>query len=192
MTQFCYVKISSTKQNERLNLVLMDDPGRVRSQITSVVCKIQRFDFDCNLVLTGKVIIPSGAALHIIIVWWLYWSRTRISSFSHLKNLYNMLCYRGNTQATNRAVLIHEHTSRYSWSTTGHKLQFQGNCSLTNIRGVTVSGKHKLHMSSLGIFTVTLSKFYDTFSMKVLVKAPVVPHKYSYSARADCACGFVG
>ena len=46
----------------------MDDPGRVRSQITSVVCKIQRFDFDCNLVLTGKVIIPSGAALHIIIV----------------------------------------------------------------------------------------------------------------------------
>ena len=59
--QFCYVKIFST--NQYGNLVLLDDPGRVRSQITSVVRQIQRFDFDCNLVVTGKVIIPSDAAL---------------------------------------------------------------------------------------------------------------------------------
>jgi hypothetical protein len=40
------------------NLVLLDDdPGRViRSQITSVVCQIQRFDFDCNMVVTRKLI----------------------------------------------------------------------------------------------------------------------------------------
>jgi hypothetical protein len=39
--------------------LLLDDPGRVRSHIISVVCQIQRFDFDCNLVnlVTGKVII---------------------------------------------------------------------------------------------------------------------------------------
>ena len=59
--QFCYVKIFSINYNK--NLYLLDDPGRVRSQITSVVHQIQRFDFDCNLVVTGKVIIPSGAAL---------------------------------------------------------------------------------------------------------------------------------
>ena len=35
----------------------MDDPGRVRSQIINVVCQIQRFDFDCILVLSRKVII---------------------------------------------------------------------------------------------------------------------------------------
>ena len=54
-------KKSSTNHNG--NLVLLEDPGRVKSQITSVVCQIQRFDFGCNLVLTGKVIIPSRAAL---------------------------------------------------------------------------------------------------------------------------------
>ena len=54
--QLCYVKLFSTNQN--VNLVLLDDPGRVRSQITSVVCQIQRFDFDCNLVVTRKLIIP--------------------------------------------------------------------------------------------------------------------------------------
>jgi hypothetical protein len=53
--QFCYVKLFSTNQNR--NLVLLDDPRRVRSQITSVVCQIQRFDFDRNLVVTRKVII---------------------------------------------------------------------------------------------------------------------------------------
>ena len=53
--QFCYVKIFST--NPDGNLVLLDDPGRVRSQITSVVCQIQRFDFDCILVVSRKVII---------------------------------------------------------------------------------------------------------------------------------------
>jgi hypothetical protein len=35
--------------------VLLDDPGRVRSQITSVVYQIQRFDFDCNLVVARKL-----------------------------------------------------------------------------------------------------------------------------------------
>ena len=55
MYQFCYVKVYSTNQN--INLVLLDDPGRVRSHITSVVCQIQRFDFDCNLVVTRKVIM---------------------------------------------------------------------------------------------------------------------------------------
>jgi hypothetical protein len=43
----------------------LDDPGRVRSQITSVVCKIQRFDFDCNLVVTRKVIIRTRAPLRL-------------------------------------------------------------------------------------------------------------------------------
>jgi hypothetical protein len=41
--------------------MLLDNPGRVRSQITSVVpqihAQIQRFDFDRNLALTRKVII---------------------------------------------------------------------------------------------------------------------------------------
>jgi hypothetical protein len=36
---------------------LLDDPGRVRSQITIAVCQIQRFDFGCNLVVMGKIII---------------------------------------------------------------------------------------------------------------------------------------
>ena len=40
------VKIFSTNQDG--NLVLLDDPGRVRSQIISVVCQKQ-LDFDCNL-----------------------------------------------------------------------------------------------------------------------------------------------
>ena len=53
--QFCYVKVFSTNHNG--NLVLLDYPGRVRSQITSVVCQIQRFDFDCILVVSRKVII---------------------------------------------------------------------------------------------------------------------------------------
>jgi hypothetical protein len=62
--QFCYIKLFSTNQNE--NLVLLDDPGRVRSQITSVVYQIQRFDFDFNLVVTRKLIIliPAGLGLN--------------------------------------------------------------------------------------------------------------------------------
>ena len=52
--QFCYAKIFSTNQDG--NLIPLDDPGRVRSQIASVVCQIQWFDFDCNLVVTRKVI----------------------------------------------------------------------------------------------------------------------------------------
>ena len=59
--QFCYVKIFSTNHNG--NLLLLDDPGRVRSQITSVVCQIQRFDFECNLVVMRKVIIRIPAVL---------------------------------------------------------------------------------------------------------------------------------
>ena len=50
MYQLSYVKIFITNQNG--NLVLLDDPSRVRSQIISVVCQIQRFDFNCNLVVT--------------------------------------------------------------------------------------------------------------------------------------------
>ena len=61
--QFCYVKLFSTKQNG--NLVLLDDPGRVRSQIISVVSQIQRFDFDCNLVVSRKVIIRIPAVLRL-------------------------------------------------------------------------------------------------------------------------------
>jgi hypothetical protein len=53
--QFCYVKLFST--NQKRNLLLLDDPGRVRSHITSVVCQIEQFDFDCNMVVTRKVII---------------------------------------------------------------------------------------------------------------------------------------
>jgi hypothetical protein len=53
--QFCYVKVFSTNQNK--NLLLLDDPGRVRSHIASIVRQIQRFDFDRNLVdlVTRKV-----------------------------------------------------------------------------------------------------------------------------------------
>jgi hypothetical protein len=53
--QLCYVKVFST--NYDINLVLLDYPGRVKSQITSVVCQIQRFDFECILVVSRKVII---------------------------------------------------------------------------------------------------------------------------------------
>jgi hypothetical protein len=43
--------------NQDKNLLLLDDPGRVRSQIASIVRQIQRFDFDRNLVVTRKIII---------------------------------------------------------------------------------------------------------------------------------------
>jgi hypothetical protein len=55
MYQFCYVIIFSANQDG--NLVLLDGPGRVKSQITRLLCQIQRFDFECNLVVTRKVII---------------------------------------------------------------------------------------------------------------------------------------
>ena len=61
--QFCYVHVFSTNHNG--NLLLLDDPGRVRSQIISVVCQIQRFDFDCNLVVTRKLIIRTCAPLRL-------------------------------------------------------------------------------------------------------------------------------
>ena len=59
--QFCYVKIFSTNQDK--NLVMLNDPGRVRSQKTRVVCQIQRFDFECILVVSRKVIIRIPAVL---------------------------------------------------------------------------------------------------------------------------------
>jgi hypothetical protein len=45
---------------------MLDDPGRVRNHIINVVCQIQWFDFDCNLVVTRKVIIriPPGLDLN--------------------------------------------------------------------------------------------------------------------------------
>jgi hypothetical protein len=43
----------------------LDYPGRVRSQITSVVCQIQRFDFDCILVLSRKLIIWTHPPLRL-------------------------------------------------------------------------------------------------------------------------------
>ena len=61
--QFCYVKIFSTNQYE--NLFMLDDPGRVRSQIISVVCQIQQFDFDCILGVPRKIIIRTRAPLRI-------------------------------------------------------------------------------------------------------------------------------
>jgi hypothetical protein len=66
--QFCYAKIFSNNYNR--NLVLLDDPGRVRSQIATVVCQIQRFDFDCNLELARKLIIriPAGLGLNPLYV----------------------------------------------------------------------------------------------------------------------------
>ena len=64
MYQLSYVKIFITNQNRDLRL--LDDRGRVRSQITNVVCQIQRFDFECNLVVTRKLIIriPAGLGLN--------------------------------------------------------------------------------------------------------------------------------
>ena len=55
------MKIFSTNQNG--NLLLLDDPGRVRSQITNVEGQIQRFGFDCILVVSPKVIIRIPAVL---------------------------------------------------------------------------------------------------------------------------------
>jgi hypothetical protein len=63
LSKFCYVKVYSTNQNR--NLLLLDDPGRVWSQITNVVFQIQRFDFECNLVVTRKVIIRTCAPLRL-------------------------------------------------------------------------------------------------------------------------------
>jgi hypothetical protein len=45
--------------------VQFDYPGRVRSQITNVVCQIQWFDFDRILVVSRTVIIRTCAPLRI-------------------------------------------------------------------------------------------------------------------------------
>ena len=63
MYQFSYIKLAITDQDE--NLVLLDDPSRVRSQITSVAYQIRRFDFGCNLVVSRKVIIRTRAPLRL-------------------------------------------------------------------------------------------------------------------------------
>ena len=55
MYQFSCTKFYITNKDE--NVLMLDDPGRVRSKITSVVCQIQQFDFDCSLVATRKVIM---------------------------------------------------------------------------------------------------------------------------------------
>ena len=44
---------------------MLDDPGRIRSPIISVVCQIQRFDFDFNLVVRRKVIMGIPPVLGI-------------------------------------------------------------------------------------------------------------------------------
>jgi hypothetical protein len=61
--QFCYVKVFSTNHNG--NLLLLNYPRRVRSQITRVVCQIQRLDFDCIMVVSRKVIIWTRSPLRI-------------------------------------------------------------------------------------------------------------------------------
>jgi hypothetical protein len=43
--------------------LLLDDIGRVRSQIKFVVCQIQWFDFERNLAMTRKLITVSPPAL---------------------------------------------------------------------------------------------------------------------------------
>jgi hypothetical protein len=42
---------------------MSDDPGRIKSQIINVVCQIQRFDFEYNLVMTRKVTIRTSPGL---------------------------------------------------------------------------------------------------------------------------------
>jgi hypothetical protein len=49
--------------NQYINLVLLDDPGGVRTHITRVVLQIQWLDFGCNLVLKRKPIIGSPTDL---------------------------------------------------------------------------------------------------------------------------------
>ena len=56
---------SSSANNHRENLLMLDDPGLIRCHIACVVCQIQRFDFDCNLVLTRTVIIWIPPALDL-------------------------------------------------------------------------------------------------------------------------------
>ena len=63
MSKFLLVYINVSSTNHDGSLLLLGEPDRVRSQITSVVCQIQRFDFGYNLVMTRKVINPSVAAL---------------------------------------------------------------------------------------------------------------------------------
>ena len=44
---------------QNYHILLLNDPGRARSQKISIVRLTQWFDFDCNLVVARKVIIPS-------------------------------------------------------------------------------------------------------------------------------------
>ena len=54
--QFCYIKDG--------NLLLLDDPGRVRSQITNVEDQIQRFDF--ILISTKYFYIPELVQMPVL------------------------------------------------------------------------------------------------------------------------------
>jgi hypothetical protein len=63
MSQLSSVKVSSTNHGGKL--LMSDNPGGVRSHITCVVCQIQKFDFDCNLAGTRKVIIWIPPALDL-------------------------------------------------------------------------------------------------------------------------------
>ena len=49
MYQFFYA--TNLSANHVVNLLMLGDPDRVRSQITSVVLQIRWFDFDCTSVL---------------------------------------------------------------------------------------------------------------------------------------------
>ena len=44
---------------------MLDDPGRVRSQIINVVCQIERFDFDCNMVVRNSDAKSNNMNTHI-------------------------------------------------------------------------------------------------------------------------------
>ena len=63
MFPLCHVNTFCTKQNK--SLYMLDDPGRVKSQIISVVCQIQRFNFEYNLVMMRKVIIRTTPGLDL-------------------------------------------------------------------------------------------------------------------------------
>ena len=48
--------------------MLLDDPGRVKSQIISVVCQIRRFDFEYNLVRgsDAKIVCEGWSTVSVI------------------------------------------------------------------------------------------------------------------------------
>ena len=67
---------------------MFDDLGRVRSQITRVVCQIQQFDFDCNLVVTRKVIIRTRAPLRLRLYPRVFCGGAKVKNYCILVNSY--------------------------------------------------------------------------------------------------------